>query len=335
MMFAYYLQFHDPVHFGIEGIGQESIEQTLRSDALWGAILQKWFLLFDDEPDILCRQTPFSVTSCFPVINGVRFFPVPVGALDGVIEETAKKDAVPEEPTVKDWRKVQYLAEPLFLEVIAGKRLHLDNIDLQQVYPMNSRKTANAVPQGFHQQEQRPRIRTDQLNGGVNEGSFFYCTDQFFNQDSGLFFLASFDDTTAGDKFDAALHLLGDCGVGADRSTGRGGFTIMRRQFDLPETPNPASWLTLSLYHPTRDEVANGVLSGSSRYSLVKRSGPGGSFHVSRFRRADCWMLAEGSLLPFQPWGDTPCVLEQSDTVPHNVYRNGRAFCIPYHGGGA
>ena len=335
MMYAYHLLFHDPVHFGMEGIGQESIEQTLRSDSLWGAVLQKWFLLFDDEPDALCCRPPFSVSSCFPLISGVRFLPLPIGALDAVIEEAAKKVETSGKPTLKDWRRVKYLAEPLFREIIAGKQLRIDDIDLQQVYPMDLLDKDKPFLPIFQKQEQRPRIRTDQLNGGVDEGSFFYCTDQFFVQDSGLFFLASFDDRAAGDKFDAALRLLGDCGVGADRSTGRGGFSITRQQFALPSDDTPTAWLSISLYHPTREDVKKGVLSGSSRYSLVKRSGPGGSFHVSRYRRADCWMLEEGSVLPFKVTGDTPCVLRKSEIIPHNIYRNGRAFCIPFQGGGA
>ena len=333
-MIAYHLQFQDPVHFGLEGIGQESVEQAFRSDSLWGAVLQKWFLLFDDNPEELCTRTPFSMSSCFPFINGVRFFPLPMGTFDAVIEDAAKKNAVQGVPGVKEWRKVKYIAEPLFRQVLKGKQLQPEDVRLDQVFPMSSPGANDLKDSIFQQHEQRPRVMTDQMNGGVSEGAFFYCTDQFFGDKAGLFFLARFKDDSAQDKFDGALRLLGDCGIGADRSIGRGGFDFSCEKIKFPAPESSGNWLTLSLYHPTRQEVQKGVLTGGT-YSLIKRSGPGGGFHVSRFRRADCWMLEEGAIIPFEARGDSPCVLERSDFIPHNIYRNGGAFCIPLKKGTA
>lgn len=332
MTIAYHLHFKEPVHFGIEGIGQERLEQTMRSDALWGAILQKWFLLFDDEPDALCRQTPFILSSCFPVINGSRFFPMPIGALDAVLEDAARQDANDEKPTVKEWRKVKYIAEPLFQLVLSGQTPSLDQIDLTQLFPMKQpeKKELNS----FYQQVERPRIKTDPLNGGVIEGAFFYCSDQFFQDQCGLFFLADCITDDSREKFEAALRLLGDSGIGADRSVGRGCFSFTSFDIDFQDLKNSSTWLTLSLYHPLKQEVDDGVLNNhASRYSLVRRSGHGGSLHVNRFRRADCWMLEEGAILPFYASGDVSCVLKKSEHIPHSVYRNGRAFCIPFQGG--
>lgn len=333
MTVAYHLQFRSPVHFGIEGIGQESIEETLRSDTLWGAILQKWFLLYDDEPGALCGHAPFIVSSCFPVIGGVRFFPLPIGALDTVMENAARASR-PDTPTVKQWKRVRYVAEPLFRRILGGVTLQLSDVARDQVYPMPQHRGQPDTSVTPYQREERPRIRTDQMVGGVNKGDFFYCTDQYFEAGSGLFFLAEFENQTALSKFEAALRLLGDTGVGADRSTGRGCFTFDRADIQLPRQTDSVTWLTLSLYHPTRDEVARGVLNGSaSRYSLVKRSGSGGSLLVNRYRRADCWMLAEGAVLPFRVRGDAPRVIKRSELIPHDVYRNGHAFCIPFPGG--
>lgn len=333
-MMAYHLQFQDPVHFGLEGIGQESVEQAFRSDSLWGAVLQKWFLLFDDTPEELCTRTPFSISSCFPLINGIRFFPLPLGAFDAVIENAAKQKAVQGVPGVKEWRKVKYIAEPLFRKILKGKPLQPEDVHLNQVFPMAFHEKNDLEHAIFQQHEQRPRVMTDQMNGGVSESAFFYCTDQFFGNSAGLFFLARFDSDAVRKKFEGALRLLGDCGVGADRSIGRGGFHVSSEAIKFPAPETSGGWLTLSLYHPTRQEVQKGVLAGG-RYALIKRSGPGGGFHVSRFRRADCWMLEEGAILPFEARGDAPCVLKCSDFIPHNIYRNGEAFCIPLKKGAA
>jgi len=331
-MIVYHLKFQAPVHFGLEGIGQESVEQAFRSDSLWGAVLQKWFLLFDDNPEELCTQSPFFISSCFPLINDVRFFPLPMGAFDAVIEDAAKQKTVQGMPGVKEWRKVKYIAEPLFRKALKGKQLQPDDVSSDQVFPIALQEKIDLEDSIFQQQEQRPRVMTDQMNGGVSESAFFYCTDQFFGDTAGLFFLARFNDDAVQKKFEGSLRLLGDCGIGADRSIGRGNFLFSSEKIEFPSPETSGGWLTLSLYHPTRQEVQKGVLT-KSRYSLIKRSGPGGDFHVSRFRRADCWMLEEGAILPFEARGDTPCVLKCSDFIPHNIYRNGGAFCIPVKGG--
>jgi CRISPR-associated protein Csm4 len=334
MITTYHLQFTTPVHFGLEGIGQESVEQAFRSDSLWGALLQKWFLLFDDKPEELCTETPFAISSCFPFINGVRFFPLPIGAFDDVIENAAKQKASHGMPDVKEWRRVKYIAEPLFRKALIGKRLQPEDVSAEQIYPMAFHEDGQIKEVTFQQHEQRPRIMTDQMNGGVGESSFFYCTDQFFGKKAGLFFLARFDSDAAREKFEASLRLLGDCGIGADRSVGRGSFVVFSESIEFFTPKTPYTWLILSLYHPTRDEVQQGVLT-RGRYTLAKRSGSGGGIHVSRFRRADCWMLEEGSIIPFEARGDAPCVLERSDFIPHNIYRNGRAFCLPLQGAAA
>ncbi|MGD9825963.1 type III-A CRISPR-associated RAMP protein Csm4, partial [Desulfobacter sp.] len=287
---------------------------------------------FDDNPEELCTQTPFSISSCFPFMNDVRFFPLPIGAFDVVIEDAAKQKAVQGVPSVKEWRKVKYIAEPLFRKTLKKKQLLPTDVCLDQVFPMALHGERNIKATAFQQHEQRPRIMTDQLNGGVSESAFFYCTDQFFSNTAGLFFLARFDSDDVRKKFEASLRLLEDCGIGADRSIGKGGFSFSSVATEFPVPDAAGAWLTLSLYHPTRQEVQKGVLT-SGRYSLIRRSGPGGGFHVSRFRRADCWMLEEGAVIPFEAKGDAPCVLKSSDFIPHNIYRNGGAFCIPLQEG--
>jgi len=336
MITAYQLSFTSPAHFGLEGIGQERVEQLVRSDTLWGALVQKWLLLYDDDPDLLCQETTFKVSSCFPFIQGQLYFPVPAGTLDKVMDDVAHMETGHLPFDLKDLKKIRYFAEPLFRKVISGGTPTLADINEATVYPspVIHSESAGLEASIFSLEMQRPRVALNQMLGGVREGAFFYCTDQFFDTDSGLFFLATFTASEIQTRFEAALRLLGDCGLGADRSIGRGCFSFTSTPMDFQTSSKGSSYVLLSLYHPARDEVEQGIMSSEkSAYTLVRRSGYAASHMVGRFRRADCWMLTEGARLPFAPVGQTPCVLAKSEHIPHNVYRYGKAFCLPLAGG--
>lgn len=329
MIYEYCLSFTSPVHFGLEGIGQERIDYRVRSDTLWGAIIQQWILLYNDDPEGLCLDTPFTVSSCFPLINGVPFYPLPFGVLDDLITEAgqAKKPEI----SVKDIKIIRFVAEPLFRKIIRGETLRFEQLQPDTVFPFEEKR-----PETMRERKpvydimQRPRLRTNQLSGGSMEGAFFYCSDQYFNQDNGLFFLATFRDDETKKRFDAALRLLSDTGLGADRSIGRGLFAFETKECEVPDNLSSDHYMLLSLYHPTREEVMQGILEApGTGYSLIRRSGHAASLAVSNFRRYDLWMMEEGSVFRAKPAGDVVRVLERSELVPHDVYRCGRAFCIP------
>lgn len=331
MIYLYSLHFFAPSHFGLEGIGQERVEQRVRSDTLWGAIIQKWLLLYQDNPDELCLNSPFYVSSCFPIINSTCFYPLPIGAFDALITEAASC----EEPVVevKELKKIRFVAAPLFEKIMAGKKIAIEELKVPaMVFPFLQKDEYQWQNVSGFSIIQRPRLAIDQLRGGGIEGAFFYCSDQFFTDDSGLFFLASFADNSVRKKFEASLRLLGDSGLGADRTIGRGLFSFKVAEYSSPEIKQPDAWLLLSLYHPQRDEVENGILEDrQTLYSLTKRVGRAASHLTGRFRRHDLWMLEEGSVLGQKPDGDICKVLECSPQlgIPHNVYRNGRAFSLP------
>ncbi len=331
MTYLYTLRFSAPAHFGLEGIGQERIEQRVRSDTLWGAIIQKWLLLYEDDPDELCSNSPFQVSSCFPIINSTCFYPLPLGTLDTLICEAASC----EEPIleVKKLKKIRFVAAPLFEKIIAGEKITIEELKVPAiVFPFLQEDECQLQNVSGFSVIQRPRLAIDQLSGGGIEGAFFYCSDQFFADYGGLFFVASFHDDDARKKFEASLQLLGDSGLGADSSIGRGLFSFTVAEYSPTEIKKPDAWLLLSLYHPRRDEVENGMLENQqTAYSLTKRAGRAASYFTSRFRRKDLWMLEEGSVLGQKPEGDVCRVLDRSPqiNIPHNVYRNGRAFSLP------
>lgn len=316
------MSFKSCLHIGIEGIGQERIDEAFRSDALFGAIVQCWQLLYNDDWQALLTQEPFSVTTCFPVASGQRFYPVPCGALDKALLQA--KGSV-----VKKWKRILYVSEPAFQGILKGNAPQDDCLLKDRFLAEHSEAD---LPETYDIEV--PRIALDPASGSVVEGAFFYCTNRYMPPGDGLFFLARFTGSDAQRKFEAALNLLGDTGIGGDRSIGRGLFTWKREEFSL-ELPKEADWhVSLSLYHPTRAEVQNGILS-RSRYSLVRRHGFVSGFGARSLRRKALLMIEEGAVFRGSPpVGDSPVVLPQDDGgSPFNVIRYGRAFTLPAKGG--
>jgi CRISPR-associated protein Csm4 len=320
---AYHLHFDSPLHIGVESIGQEQVETTLGSDTLWGALAQCWSLLYDESIDSLAESSPFVLSSAFPFKRETRYYPVPVNFVDGLVGDSTTKD-------FKSLKKISYLAENLALDLYAGKPLQN-----QQLQTLGSHYPDSIEPQpgkkrklNFWALEQRPRLRIDRQSGGSEEGGFFYCSDQHFEPDCGLFFLARMSDAVR-PRFEAALRLLGDQGVGADRSIGRGRFHFSRHEVaNLPAPQDSGKQLLLSVCSPSATDLGSGLLQ-KSLVKLQVRRGHAAAPAVAGLRRPDLLALAEGSVLAGPLQGQIATIIRAGEKVAHPVYRNGLAFCLP------
>jgi len=151
--------------------------------------------------------------------------------------------------------------------------------------------------------------------------------------------MIDFFDAGCRTNVEAALALLGDQGIGADRTAGYGAFTIE----DIEEVSAPdlgtGARLSLSLLHPTRDEIEQGLLDPPAEYVIASRGGWATSTNADSFRRKVVNMLAEGSIikdLGHAGYGDSVMVLQPGNSGPkHPVYRLGTAVTLPVKPPGA
>jgi CRISPR type III-A-associated RAMP protein Csm4 len=107
-------------HFGQHGIGQEETAVTLPSDSLFAALAARLARSQGAKAvEAFCRpfnegRPPFVITSTFLRVGEVRFFPVPLRAKRGA--NTSNVDA-------KKLKKIEFVSEQIFKQLIAGTAL--------------------------------------------------------------------------------------------------------------------------------------------------------------------------------------------------------------------
>lgn len=324
--YAYHLHFDAPLHIGIEGIGQERIEEIVGSDTLWGALVQCWALLYEDDIAALAAEPDFRLSSAFPFRGPSRYYPVPAHFLEIVAPLVVQQGW-----DFKPLKKIRYVCEDLFVALCRGEKELLSTLkNSDSCWPSPWPSADKDIETGFFTVHQRPRLRIDRLTGGSEEGGFFYCSDLYFKPDCGLYFLVRLKEELL-EKFEAALRLLGEQGLGADRSVGRGRFHFTRSAVSLPEPDTDTPCILLSACLPSNRDLEL-VDFSSSRVILKIRRGHAGGPAVSRLRRPDLILLGEGSFLSKAPEGHVPVVIHRDKGAPHDVYRYGRAFVVPCAG---
>ncbi|HQJ72876.1 MAG TPA: type III-A CRISPR-associated RAMP protein Csm4 [Spirochaetota bacterium] len=320
-MKAYHLTFKSSLHIGTgddDGNNQTGIEEMLHSDTIYGAVMSSLALLGETGIESYCKEPPVLISSAFPCINGTRFYPVPAGSLRQEVNDN------PDD--IKFWKKVNYIPEEILLKWLHTGRIDADSIKKNHI--------GNYTPGGslrYFTDLERPRLAIDPLTGSVEESRFFYSKDRFFHKGCGLFFIASFRDAAFEKKFNAAMALLSENGLGADRRIGRGHF-----DYEINDVPaqlklhnGQKEGLLLSLYFPSEDDIRNGLLN-RSRYTLVRRGGYAADFRNAGRSRQALVMLGEGSVLDgtICAGGKNEVVLGPNEDATFSTYRYGTGLII-------
>jgi CRISPR-associated protein Csm4 len=318
-MVGYKLFFNSPLHLSAGVAGYEKVQDHVHSDTLMSAVASLWPALYSDSADSVITDESIRVSSCFPFKGDSFYFPRPYLRLKG------KKDAL--FPDLKKIKKVKFIEKSVFEQVIAGKDMDHGRL----FYSESGRLLAasEAAAADFMFEREIPRNLVDRL---TSKTDIFYFSELVFTGNSGLFFLADINSESLRRKFTAVLRLLGDEGLGGDRHVGKGQFSVEAvDDFELEEPRDADAVMTLSLFHPTADEVAKGLLS-SSAYDVIKRDGWVTTPGSRSLRRRSLNMFVEGSVfkdLKKTAYGDVPVVLGKEESpAGFNIYRYGRGFCI-------
>ena len=388
---AYHLEARAPFHFGLRGVGIEATALHGPSDTLFSALCHtvreqfgqatlQDFLAGYSSPD-----PPLLLSSAFPYVlnrleeevedwkapepfdssNAIRFLPRPLEPPPGVPDEPkerkrVKKIAWVSESIFRAWITAHshFLLQQWVSEaVISGQEVKYPNL-LQGGRVWLTADEREKVA-GWRDEETDairlwavgdvPRVTVDRR---ASTSAVYQAGRVWFQPGGGLWLLVHWRKDWQ-ERGELALQVLGDAGVGGERSAGHGLFRL-HGPHPLPPLPDPTPgerFLTLSLYYPTEAELTDVISGDGIGYRLQVRRGwmaspdqvesaKEGTLRGSALRRKAVRMFAEGSILR---WPDGKAVLGAlADVTPdayrqaggHDVWRYGCAYPVGYRSKG-
>lgn len=318
---------NNPAHFGELGIGMEETSERVRSDTLFSALVISYARLGKNVDTLLQRfhqeKVPFRLSSSFIYreqdSKTTYFLPRPKQPPINYPFDNDLKIA-------KDYKKLNFL----------------DLETWKSWYQNDGFDQASNLPENFYSKcfdiDKQPKIAIDRNTRATNlyHTSFVRYLSKP-NDKSGLYFLIKFDEQILEDDLNdlqSALKLLGEEGLGGERSSGAGQFEPSWHDLtDLAETWNSLvnfkgnSHSLISLYWDK--ELVD---LAKSSYELQERGGWITSSAKNQ-RRRKVMMFAEGSVFQDNPKGKladvTPYDGKGKKLSPHNVYRSGIALSLP------
>ena len=321
------LNFTSPLHLSRGKSGLDTSFELIHSDTLKSALYVcamdlDMDILKDDESDAFFNS--FSISSAFPFAKEEFFFPKPEWI------STALSNSLKTE-FKKDFKKIRYFSQTYFEQLLRGDLKTLDETCFKHI----KYYTDSDLPKGMPFKSETVQRVTVSRNYEEDAGTF-YTERLYFHQDCGLFFLIHIKDEAYRSAILAALRLLGDNGIGSDKTVGNGQFEASDFQpFSFRATEKADKQISLSLFCPKDIDVFTEGFLKESAYALTKRGGylaNPDDFNHSTLRKKSVFMFTEGSVFPNnQELKGTVVDLKPDKDVNHAVWRDGNDFFLPYN----
>ncbi len=276
--YLYKLKFLSPLHISSDPLSLGKAEVVIHSDTLFSAIANSFAMLFD-LGDEFFSSPPFLISSAFPYYKETLFFPKPFGLrIDPSLFEKFRKKV----------KKAKFVSSGIFEKYLKGEGISPS----EESFSGDGFMSEEPIKEPVYVYYERPRSTVPRVSGYTE---IFYSTSVEFGENAGLYFFAEFRAEQMKRQFDSALYLLGDTGIGGERSTGYGRFLFQSEEIEKPGKESGEYFITLSLYYPSKEEINNGILN-SARYSLLTRQNWIFSGRARPVRSKSVRMFAEGSL---------------------------------------
>ncbi|ACI21834.1 type III-A CRISPR-associated RAMP protein Csm4 [Thermodesulfovibrio yellowstonii] len=323
VIYSYKLHFKTPVHFGETGIYLENVEERFSSDSLFSALIntvsnyygekesEKWIDKFENNP-------PFLLSSLFIYNSDKYFLPKPLD--DSFISREIRKKIG------KELKKIRWLEAKDFL--LWQKRQITKVEDIEKI-KINSERYSDAF-----KREIRPRVTIDRI---TSQSSIYFCGSIKFQREAGLYGMVAFRDTDFIERFRIVMKLLGQTGIGGERTYGYGMFELKDfKPIDgvlkkLMESDTEGFTL-LSLYTPSNTEIDDLVQKIVAYEIKIKKGWITSGRTALPLKRKSLGFIKEGSVFSKPLRGCLVDVTPENappDILKHKVYRYGYAFTVP------
>lgn len=314
-----------PFHLGLED-DLEISEHYIHSDTLFSGICNAFRLLYGSEGlnDFLesYKNNPVFFSSAFPYIKDILLFPLPK-SLD------LSKHTISHE--LKKFQKIEFVSEIIFKDIITGKDiseyLKEENLIQKGMVLLTKEEKEKYNILNIWNEREIPRSVIDRETHDLD---IYHFKEVSFLKSCGLFFLIDFNNSEYKEKIIASIRLLGDEGIGGDRSYGKGLFSVEFRDYSLKAYQKGNNFITLSLYYP-QDLEMDKISFLDSYYELILRKGWIYSQDGKSMRRKTIRMFSEGSVFKYEnlkePLGRLVDVTPE-EFFMHKIYRYGYAFSV-------
>lgn len=343
---CYKLTFESPLHISSGGFALEGVEPQVRSDTLYSALCTTAAYYWKDEAKIAdfffpepLEQPRFRLSSTFPFVENQYFLPKPHFFRPAV--DLLHQDK-------KRLRKARFVESSLWKDLIVGQRVPFYTATKELCAPKSEAanvvsstirnacwtNTAWPTDQALYQEFDRPRVTVDRVS---SEATIFHFGEISFNDKAGLYFMADFEKMEDVNTFEVLLNVLSEDGIGADRTVGRGQFSVetVAAPIEARPDPNAEAFISLSLFVPTSAEIAQMDLA-KSWYDFTLRRGWVSNNELRRktlrmFTEGSAFSLKNPSLISALPKGRLIKALDKTEISPlkHDVWRSGVAFVVP------
>lgn len=333
-MKAYKLKFHSSFHIDAGTAVDGPSETFIHSDTLFSALVSAARKFYGDEiVQKFLEPKAVILSSAFPFYKDELFLPKPLHFFPENISEYEM---------IKVFKKAKFISKDLLIKILSGKEVERKFFSKDYILDGCWRIVPNITEKNkkddeevdkIYEESEVPHIVMDRI---TNQTQIFYKTEVYFHKNAGLYFVGEVKDELL-QKFETVLRFLGDEGIGADRTIGKGLFEVEElTNFSIPQNMGSDYFYSLSLYSPSIEEFEK-IEPKHSYYDFTIR---GGWISNNTLNRKTLRMFVEGSVLKMsnnqKPIGCLHKVLEKKDyekDLLHDIYRSGQAIFLPVTGG--
>ena len=261
------------------------------------------------------------ISSSMPWQGGHYFLPSPVGRLNVEVEDLS------EELSRKKMKKIKYLDVNFWEQIANGCGLKIPSSAIHDEFLCNDALFDQLITSRVHE---RVCVTLDE----TEDATPFYFNWHYFRQDAGLYFIVADIDDDGFSKLVELFRMLGEQGIGTDRSVGGGGFEVDTGVISVSTPAYANAQILLSTFIPSEEEIGLFDLE-HSRYKLLRRGGymAGSSIEALRhLHRREIFLFTTGSVFATS----ATLVGKVVDLAPswnspdmHPVYRSGIPFVLP------
>ncbi|MFB2817172.1 type III-A CRISPR-associated RAMP protein Csm4 [Umezakia ovalisporum] len=328
-------------HFGEVGIGLEQTSDRIRSDSLFSAWVTNYARLFK-------KQGVEELLQLFPTDKQPQPIP-PFRISSTFIYRQVGKETIyylprplkfpinyPEEDLAffKTYKKLNYLPLEIWQKWYQGTGFTTDDAKELETYTPDKPKGKLATAGTFdyskaYKIKQLPKIAIDRNTRATNIYHTGFVQFDWQENPAGLYFLLEIspEGEKLAHKLQASLHLLGEEGIGGERSNGAG-------RFEAHWSELPEKWQKVVNFHPGTHHTLISLFwdlsitidfLNKASYEIQER---GGWIAQTQLRRQTVRMFSEGSVFSTPPQGKLVDVRPKEFTK-HGIYRSGISLSLP------